>query len=162
MEVEEILKTAIKIEEEGIGFYTKSARLVDDETGKQTLLFLAEEEMRHKAFFEGVLDSRGDPNKAIGKLQAPRIFPKPRSYEPGTTRSTDQGILEHALENEKKSIEFYSKALGEASDKDLCSGLEIIIKEEQQHAEWITYLIGTIGSHGYWTGLEDHFSLDGG
>ncbi|MFH1470830.1 MAG: ferritin family protein [Candidatus Micrarchaeota archaeon] len=162
MNTEEILHTAIKIEEEGIEFYTASSEKIKDENGKSTLLFLADEEKRHKAFFENVLREHGKGDeKSVKLLARPRIFPEPKDYKESEAGPVDQDILEHALETEKRSIKFYEDSKIFADEK-LREGLNIIIHEEIQHAEWIKFLLENITSHQAWGPLGGRFSLDGG
>ncbi len=162
MDVGEILSKAIRIEEEGIEYYSKSAERITDENGKQTLLFLVEEERRHKNFFESMLSSKGKDPGALKDLVVPRIFPEHHDYTKNENTSVDQEILKRAMGNEKRSIEFYESSLNTAEEEELRSGLQTIIKEEEQHLEWIVYLLESISTHGYWSGLDEHFSLDGG
>lgn len=161
MDIDEILHTAIKIEEEGIKYYTKSAEKVEDQNGKAILLFLAHEEGRHRKFFSEMLKKHGSGEKTLKLLMVPRIFPKEHELEEGKATGIDEGILEHAQDVEKRSIDFYSDAFRAVSDKDLRAGLETVIHEEKQHLEWLEYLMSTVGAHEYWGGLQDHFSLDG-
>ncbi|MFH0817587.1 MAG: ferritin family protein [Candidatus Micrarchaeota archaeon] len=162
MDIIDILHTAIKIEQEGIEFYSKSANKVKDENGKGTLLFLANEEKRHKAFFEGVLKKHGKEDaNTIRLLMSPRIFPEPKDYEGKSAPEIDKEILNHALETEHRSITFYSDAK-KLADEKFRDGLDIVIREEKQHAEWIEYLLEGIRSQATWSPLHGHFSLDGG
>ncbi len=162
MDTEEILRTAIGIEQEGIDFYTGSARKIKDENGKATLLFLANEEKRHRAFFESFLRKHGKgDDRSVKLLMRPRLFPDSTEYGDATASDLDRQILEHARETEKRSIEFYSDSK-KLADEKLREGLDVIIKEEGQHLEWIEYLLENIRSSGAWGDLHSHFSLDGG
>ncbi|MFH1448243.1 MAG: hypothetical protein ABIG39_05230, partial [Candidatus Micrarchaeota archaeon] len=123
------------------------------------LIFLANEERRHLEFFENLLNAHGkDDGKIMSGLRRPRIFPEKQEYLQMDSMDVDREILKNAKEAEQKSIEYYSGI--DCDEEVLCNGLEVIIKEEKQHLEWIEYLIDGLGTHEYWTGLQDHFSLD--
>jgi rubrerythrin len=164
MDIVDILNTAIGIEQEGIDFYASSAKKVKDANGKATLLFLANEEKRHKAFFEGVLRNKGKADAKSSKLLlAPRMFPDPKEYKSNGALASNESrvILEHARDTEKRSIEFYSGAqnLADATFRD---GLGVVIHEERQHLAWIEFLLEGLDAHEEWTSLHGHFRLDGG
>jgi rubrerythrin len=164
MDIIDILHTAIGIEQEGIDFYTVSAKKVKDANGKATLLFLANEEKRHKAFFESVLHNKGKADAKSKKfLLAPRMFPDSKEYAGKDTPASSESriILEHARDTEKHSIEFYSGALNLA-DTAFRDGLSVVIREEEQHLAWIEFLLESLDSHEEWASLHGHFSLDGG
>ncbi len=162
MNIRDILHTAISIEKEGINFYTKSAKRIKDENGRGTLVFLANEEKRHKAFFESALKKHGKGDKTSVKLlMTPRLFPKAKDYKGKSASEIDLLILEHARDTEKHSVEFYTVAKSFADEK-LREGLDIVIKEEEQHLSWVEYLLENIRSNDSWGSLHRHFSLDGG
>jgi rubrerythrin len=164
MDITDILHTAMGIEQEGIDFYTASAKKVKSGNGKATLLFLANEEKRHKAFFESVIRNKGKADAKSKKLLlAPRMFPDPKEYngKEAPASSESRIILEHARDTEKRSIEFYSGAMNLA-DAAFRDGLGIVISEEKQHLAWIEFLLESLGSHEEWVSLHGHFSLDGG
>ncbi len=163
MDFEKIVRTGISIEIDGIEFYRGSKEKVADENGKGVLEFLAREEERHKAYFEGLLKKHGaDPDGLLKALQVPRIFPKAKGFEPGDAGTVDEEILKHAKKAEDMSIDFYTGALKGVRDKELLIGLGIIINEEKQHLQWVEYLLEGVGKNAYWSDLHDHFSLDGG
>lgn len=68
----EIVELAIKIEENGKNFYSRMGEKVDNDEVKKLLLFLAEEEERHRAFFSTLLDEVSVPivESYSGEFQA--------------------------------------------------------------------------------------------
>jgi rubrerythrin len=161
MNLLDVLRAAVEIEKEGIEFYSKSAKKVKDENGKEILEFLVREEARHKAYFESILRSKGKDPKATGVLVAPRIFPEPYEPKAAGDEKLSTAILEQARDAEMRSIEFYASALKTASG-ELRDGVKQVLSEEKQHLEWVEYLLGEVKENHYWGNLHEHFGLDGG
>jgi len=63
--IEEILKMAEQIEENGVKFYTEAASAASDSSAKQLLLDLAEFEKEHKKTFASIRENLSEKkNKA--------------------------------------------------------------------------------------------------
>lgn len=160
------LQTAIELEEEGIKFYSDSASKISDDNGIAILTFLADEEKRHMEFFASLLSSVKS-RKALGsiedkleELKKPRIFPPALEYERSETVPLDREIIRKAMEIENKSIDFYSECESGIEGEEAREAFYVILNEEKSHLEWLKFLDESLEVHGYWSGLEGHFSLD--
>ncbi|OAT82268.1 ferritin family protein [Desulfotomaculum copahuensis] len=128
-----LLKTAILNEMEGHQFYTLAAQQVKDTDTKQALLFLAEEEEKHKSWLLNLY-------RNIARNQPPdpsafRDIPSPGIFEPGKVKpesgSLEVSVFRIGILMEKASVDFYRRAAAESRRDDvkkLCARL----------AEWET------------------------
>jgi len=165
MSVEDILITAMNIEKEGEEFYSRAMMDVEDPVAKDTLRFLAEEEKRHMEFISNVYKSLGKKEEVENirkQFLNSGIFPDYSGFV-SHVRATDRDveILREAREIEVRSRRFYRKKLKDVTDETEREILEILAREEEKHLRWIEYLQGYVEEHGYWTGINKHFSLDG-
>ncbi len=139
----ELMDIAIGIEETGVYFYSTFKDKFKDESFKQIFQFLADEELRHKDVFLGMLKELKDTKgvfteeyyaylKAIGTT---RVFANKDDIDniaPTLTQPLD--IIKIAMDAERDSIVWYSE-LKEIYKKDAKSKdiLEKIINEERKH-----------------------------
>ncbi len=140
---QELMDIAIGIEENGYYFYTRCREKFSDESYKQLLGFLAEEELRHKDLFEKLLSEIGDIKgiftdeyfqyvRAIGDE---RIFKDHRDVDRVvTTVTTMEDIFKIALTAEKDSILFYTELLAMyEKNREAKTVLNKLINEERRH-----------------------------
>ncbi len=149
----ECLRAGIDIETEGVKFYLEAAKKTKNSEGRRTLNFLAKEEKRHLKFLRELLDSK-NLLEIVEKYSAakPKIFPdKKASME-------DRQILSDAMEVEKKSISFYQEC---AEKKEYKRIFDVLISEEKKHLEWLKFMQEALELHGYWSGLQERFGLEG-
>ncbi len=167
--LEETLKQGIEIEEKGINFYSASAQKIKDPNGKATLEFLANEEKKHKELFQKILGrvSEGEGTEKISSsesellsdLKKPSIFPKAVEFDTKVD-GEDRKILEEAKKFEVRSIEFYTERKSMSKSEFVKNILGAVIHEEESHKELVEFQKTYLESHGYWSGMEDHFSLE--
>ncbi len=165
MDVKEILITAMNLEKKGEEFYSRAVMDVEDPVAKNTLLFLAEEEKRHREFINGIYKSLGkeeELKKMKDQFTGSSVFPDYSKFVSRVkTTEKDAGILREAREIEIRSEEFYREKQKEVTGEIEREILEMLAKEERKHLKWIEYLQEFVEEHGYWTGIDEHFSLDG-
>lgn len=137
---EEIFKKAIVFEELSHTFYKRLQEVVLDEMTKNTLDYLAREELKHKEILEGYLQgkfsgftlgiSQAHDSKIVEAFQAPPVVPD--------LLQKDAFLL--AAEREKHSHEFYSNL---AALHPVGETREIFLelaREELAHKEKVEYL----------------------
>jgi rubrerythrin len=137
---EEIFKKAIVFEELSHAFYKRLQEVVLDEATKNTLDYLAREELKHKEILEGYFQGKfsgvtlgktqAHDSKIVEAFQAPPVVPD--------LPQKDAFLL--AAEREKHSHEFYSNlaALHPAGEtRDIFLQLA---REELGHKEKVEYL----------------------
>jgi rubrerythrin len=136
------LGIAIRMEEEGIRFYSKAAEQAEHTLAKKMFASLVKDEERHRAIFqemaaqEGVRPSRADeleessPAKRIRSIFKGAVAKAKKSFQ-----STDEVIraLDIALGMEQKAYFFYAgaaKTMADAQEKQI---LLKIAEEENEH-----------------------------
>jgi len=146
---EEILKLAIKIEENGRNFYTFCAENVEDTKIKELLTLLAEQEKEHRVIFEKILTKEKDTfvvesyasdyEAFMGALARECIFTKNIVEEKVSEGfSSPIELLDFALRIEKDSILLYTQFMESVLKK--LEFLDEIIQEEVRHFIWISRL----------------------
>ena len=138
----DVLKFAIRIEEDGELFYNRAAFLVDDKVVSDLFNDLAAEEIRHKIIFENLLSGvrRIDPPESYpgeyaaylheyidGKV----IFSKEKKAEAFEINSI-ASALDFAIQREADSIMYYQELKGYVSQKDQ-PPIDKVIAEERTH-----------------------------
>ncbi|RMF90606.1 MAG: hypothetical protein D6733_03330 [Methanobacteriota archaeon] len=165
--VQEALEAGLELESRGIGFYSRAAQEVRDPKGRQTLLFLAEEEREHREFIRELLESLKERDDSLlkGAVQKQRarkdtrVFPELEEYVEEIRDSRgDRKILDEAAEIEKRSIEFYREAGKDIENRDYQEIFRILIKEEEGHLALVRQMADYMVLHGVWSGLEDYFA----
>ena len=144
--IEEILKMAEQIEENGVKFYTNAANAASDANAKQMLLELAEFEKEHKKAFALIrenlsakekenltFDPQDDTAQYLKALADMRVF-----FKKEIDIKNIEEILKEALIAEKDSILFYQAMKPLVSQQSGKEKIEIIIKEEMKHIKILT------------------------
>jgi rubrerythrin len=147
---DEILRLAVKIEANGGDFYRKVLSLYKDKDMKELFNTLAEEEDKHKSFFEEILNSLEDKDyldvyndseyqNYINAMANEVVFTQAamvKKLEEGF-KSIEE-VFDFALGLEEDSILFYSELKGSIlKDKGY---LSVIINEERKHFSMISDL----------------------
>jgi len=140
MSMEEVLNQAIHREEIAHSFYINLMNIVEDKVSKDTLVYMANEELRHKEILEKY--KSGEPEeralalnevidgKVVEALGPPEI----------TERLEHKDIFLVAAEREKASHEFYTKLAELQSEGELKKLLLKLAQEELGHKEKAEYL----------------------
>lgn len=142
-EPSEILEFAIRIEENGESFYRNIAQKFKDNKVKETFNFLADEEIKHKKIFQGLLSKLED-------YQPPQSYPEEyflylRAYadEHIFTKEKQSEIVAKKIKNIKEAIDFglrieldsilYYLEAKNLMPKDKINVLDKIVDEEHRH-----------------------------
>lgn len=128
--VEELILAAIKSEQESKEVYEALASKVTNAFLKGRLEFLAKEEVKHKAWLEGLF-KREFPGKAI---KMPKETPVPLPLviiEEGSVHVSE--IMEKAMGAEKAAHDFYMSMAGLFEDPRIKGKLEYLAKMELGH-----------------------------
>ncbi len=137
----ECIETAIKREEEAFAFYTDLAGNVADEAARDTVLWIAGEEKKHKLFLENFRD-KGQGPSSLRKAEV--IYYKLAEHldEPEASESMGRAeIFLLAAHREKRAHQFYTD-LASLYDE----GIQVrelllrIANEELKHKEKMEYL----------------------
>ncbi len=104
--VNEILDRAIKVEEESHRFYMDLIKIVKFTNVKETLKFLAEEELNHKKLLEGLKQGKTLIINPPKDLKLSDHLPKKTEVDENADIAD---ILELAMSRERSEYEFYKK-----------------------------------------------------
>ncbi len=104
--VNEILDRAIKVEEESYRFYMDLIKIVKFTNVKETLRFLAQEELNHKKLLEGVKQGKTLIINPPRDLKLSDHLPKKTEVDENADIAD---ILELAMSRERSEYEFYKK-----------------------------------------------------
>jgi rubrerythrin len=138
--VSDILDLAIKREEEAYAFYMDILGRVDDESVKDTLKFIAGEEVKHKRF---LVNYREGKYGADGLRMADVVEYKIAEYleEPdidGDMNSQEVYLI--AAHRESRSHQFYTELAGLHANGENQTMLLKMANEELKHKEKMEYL----------------------
>ncbi len=144
--IDEILKMAEQIEENGVKFYTEAAEAASDSSHKEMLLELAGFEKEHKKHFASIREKLSEAEKKglifdpedesawyLKSLSDMRVF-----FEKKINIKSLTGILKAAIEVEKESILFYHAIKPLVHENFGREKVNHIIKEEMLHIRMLT------------------------
>ena len=140
--IEEILKRAVRFEEQAYDFYMGAVDMVKQPHIKKTLQELAAEEVNHKERLEALIAGDTDTLIAVQKRDQIQDL-KLADYLVAPTldeNATFQDVLGVAMHREKSSYEFYSTMAGVAGDASVKDLFEFLAKEELAHKNKIETL----------------------
>jgi rubrerythrin len=138
----DVLRFAIRIEEDGELFYNRAALVVDDKNVSDLFNELAAEEIRHKTIFEGLLSGvrHIDPPESYpgeyaaylhDYIDGKVIFLKEKKAEAAEIH-TVASALDFAIQREADSILYYQELKGYVVQKEQ-PAIDKIIDEERSH-----------------------------
>jgi len=148
--IEEILKIAIKIEQNGRAFYLKAAEVCPDH--HIWLTRLADEEIAHEHVFEMFFNSLVNKDSSDPVYEDPEnlamiylhsiadsiIFNLAKNpAESFSENPTIDEIIEDAMRREHEAILFYNGLKMAMTDEKSIAEIELIIREEMGHVAWL-------------------------
>jgi rubrerythrin len=153
----EILEMAIRIEENGLGFYKAASASTESTKIKELFDFLIIEEVKHVEQFEalkeaitaGTPSDYNDPYLAdesayLSALADSSIFMKgEEGVKKAQSIKSDDEAIDFAIQMEKDSILFYLELINMVRDDDRPTVKEIL-SEERKHIAKLTELRGSI------------------
>ncbi len=149
----DLFEVAIKLEQEGIQFYSELAKKAPSEGFANIFKMLADDEKKHESYFKALQKKSAPIAVDTTVVEAAKTVFKafdPESFPP----STDQiPAYEEALAVEKKSINFYQEQLPLVTDEESKKALSLILSEEKRHYEVLDEMIKLIRRPHRW--VED-------
>jgi rubrerythrin len=138
--IADIIDMAIQREEEAYDFYMDIHHKVQDASVKDTVEFIAKEEIKHKEFLVGYRAGNYGSNslrmadvvdyKIAEYLEAPEI----------DSNSSSEDVYLIASHREARSHLFYTELAGMHADSELKTMLSKMANEELKHKEKMEYL----------------------
>jgi rubrerythrin len=168
MKFEELLKTAIKMEEEGYDFYKQAETRTANRTGKAMYNFLAEYEVHHKRLLEGLLrkvvPEACDIDIPLPKDKIKSVFADARAHMDTSAPVTSDDIdaLTFAMGKETESYKMYHEAANEASEPKVKAMFARMATEENQHYEILEQTRYYLKENQIWSIWEEGGPIEGG
>jgi rubrerythrin len=145
----ELVNLAIEIEKNGLAFYSTLAQQATRPASKQIFTYLAEQEERHRAIFEGMQQGAGkQPLDALSEeydaylraLVDSTIFTDLKAATLKATQARSEAeALEIGIKAEKDSILFYQEMRGLVRQRDRTT-VGQMVAEERSHLLQLTAL----------------------
>ncbi|ASJ01322.1 ferritin family protein [Thermococcus gorgonarius] len=140
MKLEELLKRVIWQENEMYNLYKLGETFATYERPELVEVFrlLAEEELRHRKTFEGLLKGKSlEETQVIDYLEALSL--EPMLEDERSEPSSLEELIEDAIIREKHAYEFYSK-LSEILEGSLAQIMRMMAGEELKHAYRLRFI----------------------
>ncbi len=141
-DVKEIFRFAVQIEKNGESFYRSAARKIKDKKIRDIFLGLADDEVKHREFFQGTIAGLGDyephetyPGEYYNYLKAyvANVVFKPAELALAVKKL--KGVaeaLDFAIQRELESILYYVESKNFVPP-DQHQGVDRVIAEERRH-----------------------------
>jgi rubrerythrin len=133
--VNDVLKVAIKKEEDAVDFYTKAVDIVKEASTREMLQEFASEEEKHVALLQNAQSSSTIERIGNRNLPPAMNLSKYLVGEKITESSTPQDVMIVAMKNEDNAIEFYSEHLETFKGTDLADLFQRLCAMEKDHKE---------------------------
>lgn len=138
----DVLKFAVRVEEDGELFYHKAATFAESEEVRRLFNKLADEEIRHRRIFQNMLDEIGEygpPESYAGEYMAYlRDFIDNRAVFTREVKEQAGGIsdtlaaLDFAMQRELDSVMYYQEVKQFVPQKHFAF-IDSVIEEERKH-----------------------------
>jgi len=143
--MEEVLKVAIQLEENGFKYYTESAQRITNSVGRRMLERLADDEKNHIKRFTEMYNALTNNNiENVELVDVPKttfdeVFGRLKEQLDGAiedlqeTGVDDMEIIQMAIDLENHAVLFYSEAASKTDNPKLKKFLEMLSEEEKAH-----------------------------
>jgi rubrerythrin len=151
-DAQQLLSTAIALEEKGKEHYLNTARAVSDERVRSVFERLADQEETHRQYLQRILDSFG---KALGwpeRVDIPQellepaqqsLFPEARDLNPQSYASAAEAIR-RGIQMEVDSIALYKSLAALAKDQAARNMFNNLVIWEEDHLFILNYWLGLL------------------
>ncbi|UCD62637.1 MAG: ferritin family protein [Candidatus Zixiibacteriota bacterium] len=158
--IAEILKLAIKGEEDGCRYYGLLAEKATNEDARRKLLRLRDDELRHRKTLTGMYAEH--VGGEIGELPAKGITPLAEVFSEGNLdrRKTEMEFINLAIEAELAATRFYQRQHEAVDDPGFRSIFEQLADEEHRHYELLQAEKEALSGNYYWFEYGDTSPLE--
>lgn len=167
--LQQVIRTAIKMETDGMEFYEKARDKTSHPFGKEMFLSFKKDEERHLNVLKKILaelDLSGF-EKYFGKTPREKIRTifnqiKDKMQQRIAANPDEMETLKIGIEMEKESIRFYKSSLEKTVDPRAKILLEKLILEEKDHYSILENTHSFLEDSGKWFLWEEKALIDGG
>jgi len=146
-ELKPLIEQAILQEEQSHEFYTRMANLVTNKETKETLEWLAKDELDHKAFLESCMTPTGCT--LVGEAQDTHLAEVMKAPAI-TAEMTPKEALMVAMKREEGAYLFYQRLASLQPPGEAKAFLEKMAKMELGHKEKVEYLYANVAFPEVW------------
>lgn len=151
-QINEVVNIAVEIEKRGEQFYRDMAQRVKDQKVKETLLFLAGEEVKHQNIFSQMLSRMRSLEIPPGSsdseywayvndlIDSNFLFHSPIATKLISSVSTDEEVIHLAMGFEKESILFFTEMRSLVPGEE-AKAIDTCIQEERKHLRKLSLVI---------------------
>jgi rubrerythrin len=165
-----VIRTAIKLEEDGIDFYQKASEKTSHPFGKKMFLSFAEDEKRHLTVLKEILanlkfsdfDRFFEEKNPREKIKTIFREVKNEIRERVAANPDEVEALKIGMDMEWESVEFYQDALEKTQDSHQKAFFQRLIEEEKEHYQLLQNTRSYLKDSGEWFLWEEKALLDGG
>ena len=147
LELKPFIEQAIRQEELSHEFYMRMANLVSHEETKETLEWLAKDELEHKAFLESCMTPAGCT--LVGEAQDTHLAEIMEAPSITSDLSPKEALMV-AMKREEGSYRFYQRLASLQPPGDAKAFLEKMAKMELGHKEKVEYLYTNVAFPEVW------------
>lgn len=164
-----VIRTAIKMEQDGINFYHGAAQKISHPFGKKMLLSFVEDEEKHIIALKNILiELKFSDFDRFFKEKTPRekiktIFGKAKSdtKKKILVHSNELKVLKIGMDLELKSVEFYRNGLEKTQESHLKDFFKRLVEEEKEHYQILQNTYSYLKDSRDWYLWEEKAMLDG-
>ena len=163
------IRTAIKMEKNGIDFYHKAEEKTSYPLAKKMFLSFAEDEKRHLTVLKKILTDLKFSDLDQFFAERPRqkienIFRKVKNEikERITANPDELEALKIGMDMELESVQFYQTALEKSEDNHQKAFLKRLVEEEKEHLQMLQNTHSYLKNSGDWFLWEEKALLNGG
>jgi len=168
-DMSQVIRTAIKLETDGIEFYKGAADKTSHPFGKRMFLSLMKDEERHLKILKEVLDDLdfSDFEKYFKETPMQKIKTvfdelKGEMNERIAANPSEMEVLKMGMKVEDESVNFYRDSLEKTTDKGARALLNKLVMEERDHYRILQNTYSYLEDSGKWFLWEEKGILDGG
>ena len=158
----ELLQHAMRMEDDGRAYYTEIAGKTCNGLAKTTFSVLAEEEAKHRRYFESYYEAmekaQGWPD--LCGMKAESVDAAKRAENVYTKAATAHALspddvnltvaYNHAMDLEVKTIAFYQDMVAAAEDARVEEFLQFVIGQEREHLDILTHTLDLLVNPEAW------------
>jgi rubrerythrin len=159
--VQDAIKTAIQMEQDGYSFYKKTASQTSSDMGRTLFETLATDELLHLDIFQKLFENTISKNewnelvKSSKKYANIPVFPKDLKTDTDINPDANElDALRIAMDSEKAAIEYYTHIQDEIQETEIKDIIDEIINQEKNHYQLLEEEFNHINKTGFWFDLD--------
>jgi rubrerythrin len=140
----DVYRLAIEMEESSYGYYNELADTTEDRGVRNEILYLRDEEEKHRDFFRGLQKKAGGSGEAggidPGLIESEVIRPMQQARDEGTV-SNRSAALRLGVRFEEITIRFYEAIRAAETDPGVLKSLDAVLEEERRHRQKLNVIL---------------------